>query len=161
VRRADRQDAVAALLCYDLGMADAKTIPTGADVAHFLAGVEPTRRRDDAVTLDALFRKVTGYAPQIWGPSIVGYGRYDYRYDSGRTGTFLATGFAPRKAHMVVYILPGYKDFSHILADLGPHKIGKSCLYLGALDKIDCDVLARLIRAGLDDLATHWPVHPA
>ncbi len=94
----------------------------------------------------------------MWGGSIIGYGQYHYVYDSGREGDFLATGFAPRKSNMVVYIMPGYADFSEILTRLGPHKIGKSCLYLGALTRVDLDVLAELIQAGLDDLQRRWPI---
>jgi len=142
-------------------MAEAVTRPTGASVAAFLDAVEPSRRRADGQALDVLFRRVTGWTPQMWGPSIVGYGRYAYRYASGHGGECFATGFSPRKANLVVYILPGYTDFGPILSELGPHRLGKSCLYLARLDRVNMDALARLIRAGLDDLATHWPVHPA
>jgi len=141
-------------------MSQNKTNPTDLPVAEFLAGVEPARRRDDAITLDALFRDVTGFQPRIWGPSIIGYGRYHYRYDSGREGDFLATGFAPRKANMVVYVMPGYADFSNILARLGKHRLGKSCLYINKLEDIDTAVLRQLIKAGLADLGRHWEVHP-
>jgi hypothetical protein len=141
-------------------MADNVTRPTDASVVEFLASVEPSGRRNDALHLDTLFRRVTGWHPRLWGPSIIGYGRYDYRYASGREGEFLATGFAPRKANMVVYIMPGYADFSAILSRLGPHRLGKSCLYLGSLSRIDEGVLAELISAGLDDLRRRWPVHP-
>lgn len=129
-------------------------------VAAFMDGVTPAGRQADARLLDQQFRDETGFAPRLWGPSILGYGWYHYRYASGREGDFLATGFSPRKANMVVYILPGYTDFSDILAELGPHRLGKSCLYLGRLAKTDLAVLRRLIRAGLDDLATRWEVHP-
>lgn len=139
-------------------MAERMTVPSDVPVAEFLAGVEPARRREDALVLDCLFREVTGWRPVIWGASMVGYGRYAYTYASGHSGQSLATGFAPRKAKMVVYIMPGYTDYSAILSRLGPHKLGKSCLYLGALSKVDPDVLAELIRAGLRDLAGHWPV---
>ncbi len=142
-------------------MSENRTQPTETSVASYLAQVAPPRRREDAQVLEALFREVTGWNPVMWGPSIVGYGRYHYRYESGREGDFLATGFAPRKANMVVYIMPGYTDFGHILKDLGPHRIGKSCLYLTALSKVDLGALKRLIRAGLDDLATRWPVQPS
>ncbi|MBV2361212.1 DUF1801 domain-containing protein [Thalassococcus sp. CAU 1522] len=141
-------------------MSDNRTVMTNASVPAFLAAVAPERRRDDALALDALFRRVTGWQPRMWGPSMVGYGTYRYRYDSGREGDFLATGFAPRKASMVVYIMPGYSDFSAILDRLGPHRLGKSCLYLTALSRIDMTVLGRLIRAGLDDLDRRWPVRP-
>ncbi|PTX00411.1 DUF1801 domain-containing protein [Pararhodobacter aggregans] len=139
-------------------MAELVTRPTGASVEAFLDAVEPDRRRDDGRRLDALFRRATGFQPQMWGPSIVGYGRYDYTYASGHSGSYLATGFSPRKAQLVLYILPGYADFGPILDRLGPHRKGKSCLYLTALAKVDEGALEALIRAGLADLARHWPV---
>lgn len=129
-------------------------------VATFLCEDVPARRRDEAPRLDALFRAVTGWHPTLWRGNILGYGRYDYTYASGRTGTYFATGFAPREARMSVYIMPGYADFTPILARLGKHKIGKSCLYINKLEDIDLDVLEEVIRAGLADLRARWPVHP-
>ncbi|KJZ18335.1 DUF1801 domain-containing protein [Loktanella sp. S4079] len=139
-------------------MADNKTQPTYQDVAAFLAAVTPQRRREDAVVLDALFREVTGWTPCMWGSSIIGYGQYHYVYDSGREGDFLATGFSPRKANLVIYIMPGYADFGDLLGRLGKHKLGRSCLYINKLADVDLDVLATLIRAGLNDLQTRWTV---
>ena len=139
-------------------MAGNKTIATDADVGAFLGAVEPMRRREEGQRLDAIFRDVTGWAPRMWGPSIVGYGQYHYRYDSGREGDFLATGFSPRKAGPVIYILPGYADFSPILSRLGKHRLGKSCLYINRLDGVDEAALRELIRAGLDDLAGRWAI---
>ena len=141
-------------------MSDNKTQPTGEDIETFLDGVQPERRRADARELDRIFRTASGYNPQHWTGGIVGYGRYDYTYKSGRTGSFLATGFAPRKANLVLYIMPGYADFGDILADLGKHKLGRSCLYLNNLADVDEAALVRLIEAGLRDLAKHWPVQP-
>ena len=141
-------------------MSQNKTQPTGTDVHDFIANVEPDWKRADAERLDEIFRETTGFEPVMWGPSIVGYGRYHYVYKSGREGDFLATGFAPRKAALSIYIMPGYADFGGILDRLGKHKIGKSCLYVNKLADIDMDVLAELVRAGLDDLATRWPVSP-
>lgn len=138
-----------------------KTRKTDASVTAFLAGVEHPTRRADAQRLDEIFREVTGWSPKMWGPSIVGYGGYHYKYDSGREGDMCATGFSPRKANLVVYILPGYTDFGDILADLGKHKLGKSCLYINKLADIDEAVLKRLIRAGLDDLATRHEIVPS
>ncbi|MEM8556000.1 MAG: DUF1801 domain-containing protein [Pseudomonadota bacterium] len=137
-----------------------KTLPTDVDVSTYLQSVEPAVRRDDALRLDEIFRDVTGFEPVLWGDSIVGYGRYDYTYKSGNSGTFLATGFAPRKAQMVLYIMPGYSDFSDILDRVGKVKAGKSCLYLPRLTKLDETALGDLIRAGLADLGKSWPVHP-
>ena len=137
-----------------------KTRPEARPVGDFIAAVEPERRRDEARRLDTLFRRVTGWEPVMWGTSIVGYGRYDYTYASGHSGSWLATGFSPRRAALSIYIMPGYADFAPILARLGPHRTGKSCLYVTRLERIDLEVLGELIRAGLDDLARHWPLHP-
>ena len=139
-------------------MSDNKTQPTETDVRGFLEAVEHPTRRADGLRLAEIFREVTGYTPVMWGPSIVGYGRYHYRYASGREGDFLATGFSPRKANLSIYIMPGYADFGEMLGRLGKHKKGKSCLYINKLADIDEDVLRELIAAGLRDLATHWPV---
>ena len=139
-------------------MSDPKTRPEPVDFATWVQGVEPEARRVEAVELDALFRRVTGFEPCIWTGGIVGYGAYDYTYASGRSGTWMATGFAPRKAKLSVYIMPGYADFGPILERLGPHSKGKSCLYITRLARVDLNVLDELIAAGLRDLETHWPV---
>ncbi|MEJ6390533.1 DUF1801 domain-containing protein [Gymnodinialimonas ulvae] len=143
-----------------MARADNKTRFTAADVTAFLESVEHPTRRADARMLNAMFRAVTGFTPRMWGPTIVGYGRYDYVYDSGREGSFLATGFSPRKANLSIYIMPGYQDYSEILARLGKHKMGKSCLYINKLADVDAAVLEELIRAGLRDLSAKWVVHP-
>ncbi|MDE9451295.1 DUF1801 domain-containing protein [Aliiroseovarius sp. Z3] len=138
-----------------------KTRPTGQTVVDFINSVDPETKRRDAETMDRLFRRVTGFAPAMWGPSIIGYGSYHYRYASGREGDFLATGFSPRKARHSIYIMPGYADYGDILTRLGKHKMGKSCLYVNKLADIDLDVLAELIRAGLRDLDKTWKVQPS
>ena len=137
-----------------------KTQVTAQDPHEFLSTVEPVRRRQDAKTLLGFFTEVTGFQPRMWGPSIIGYGRYHYVYASGRSGDFLATGFSPRKARLSLYIMPGYQDYADILERLGKHKLGKSCLYLNNLDDVDMNVLAELVRAGLRDLQKLWDVHP-
>ena len=128
------------------------------EATKFLAQVEPPGRHDEAMRLDRLFREVTGWQPQLWRGGMLGYGRYDYTYASGRSGSYFATGFAPRKARLSIYIMPGYADFGAILDRLGKHTKGKSCLYLNRLDDADPQVLGELIRAGLDDLGRRWPV---
>ena len=140
-------------------MTENKTRPSDADINAFLEAA-PENRRDDARALDALFRRVTGFEPKIWGVNIVGYGRYHYVYNTGHSGDAIATGFSPRKREFSVYIMPGYTDFGHILERLGKHRIGKSCLYFTKLSNIDEAVLEELIRAGLKDLATRWEIHP-
>jgi len=139
-------------------MRENKTHPTTVAVAEFLAQVGHPTRRSDAHRLDAIFREVTGWEPQMWGPSIIGYGAYHYRYETGREGDMCATGFSPRKSNLVVYIMPGYADFSATLAHLGKHKLGKSCLYINKLADVDEAVLKELIRAGLDHLGKTYPV---
>lgn len=141
-----------------MSKAENKTTVTPVDPAEFIAAVDHPTRRADALVLDGLFRRVTGFQPRMWGPTIIGYGRYHYTYDSGREGDFLATGFSPRKATLSIYILPGYADFGVILDRLGKHRIGKSCLYVNKLADIDLTVLEELVRAGLDDLGKRWPV---
>lgn len=123
------------------------TVPTGASVADFIAAVaNPTRRRD-AERLVALFQEITGQPPEMWGPSIVGFGRYTYRYASGRSGEWPAAGFSPRAAALTVYLMDGFAGREDVLARLGPHTTGKGCLYLKRLDQVDLDVLADLVRA--------------
>ena len=141
-------------------MAENKTQPTERPVAAFLSAVEHRTRKADAATLDALFQKITGWDPVMWGDSLVGYGRYDYTYQTGRSGTMLATGFSPRKSNLSLYIMPGYQDFGSLLARLGKHKTGAACLYINKLADVDIDVLAELVRAGLNDLASKYPVYP-
>lgn len=142
-------------------MTGQKTVPTEQDVTAFLNRAEPEARVAEGHRLDAVFRRVTGWQPRIWGASIVGYGQYDYRYASGRSGTFLATGFSPRKRELSIYIMPGYQDYGAILSRLGKHRIGKSCLYIRSLSDVDQDALAELIAAGLHDLRRLWPVMPS
>ncbi len=139
-------------------MAENKTQPTGLSPTDFIAGVEHPVRREDAATLLALMSTITGWEPRMWGPTIIGFGEYHYKYESGREGDFMRTGFSPRKANMVIYIMPGYTDHSEILGRLGKHKLGKSCLYINKLADVDMAVLEELIRAGLDDMAKKYPL---
>lgn len=139
-------------------MADPVTRPTDADVLAFINAIEHDGKRADAFALLDIFREVTGWEPRMWGPTIIGFGAYHYVYDSGHEGDSLATGFSPRKARHSIYILPGYKDFTDILDRLGKRKMAQACLYVNKLADIDLDVLRELIRAGLDNLGTKYPV---
>ena len=129
-------------------------------VDAFLAAIEPEEKRAEAQALDRLFREVTGFEPQLWD-KIVGYGRYAYTYASGHSGETLATGFAPRARGFAIYVMPGYEDYAPLLQRLGPHKMGKSCLNITKIAKIDTGVLAEIVKAGLGDLAEKWPVTPS
>lgn len=139
-------------------MAELKTKPTEISVEAFLAGVEPESRCVEGRALDAIFRRVTGWQPRMWGPTIIGYGRYRYCYDSGHSGEMCAAGFSPRRAELVLYIPPAEQDISGLLAQLGNHRTGKSCLYIKRLSDIDESVLEEILRAGLADLGQRWPV---
>ncbi len=125
----------------------------------FIAEIAPPEKHDEVKRLDALFQDATGFAPKRWG-KMVGYGEYHYVYDSGREGDTLATGFSMRTRDISIHILPGYTEFPDIAARLGPHKKGKSCWYIKKLDDVDEEALKDLIRAGLADLETHYPVRP-
>ena len=127
-------------------MAEQKTKPTKASVSAFLKAVENPVRRADAKTVKALMERITGWKAKMWGPSIVGFGQYHYKYDSGHEGTSIVTGFSPRKANLVIYIMPGYVDYGPLMAKLGKHKTGKSCLYINKLADVDLKVLETLIR---------------
>ncbi len=131
--------------------------PTNQSVAAYLTNIEDLQRRAEAEQLVAIFKTVTKAEPVMWG-SMVGFGSYHYTYDSGREGDSFATGFAMRKSGPTIYIMPGYEDYSDILENLGPHKLGKACLYLKHLDDVKVSVLQRLIRAGLRDLKKRYPV---
>ena len=142
-------------------MAQTKTQTTPVDPADFIAAVEHKTRHADALVLDALFREITGWTPRMWGPTIIGYGEYHYKYDSGHEGDCLATGFSPRKANLVLYIMPGYQDYGEMLDRLGKHKLGKACLYINKLADVDLAVLREIIETGLTDLGKRYPVKPS
>jgi Domain of unknown function (DU1801) len=139
--------------------AEQKTKSVPLERETWLATVDPARRVE-AQDLLEVFAEATGFEPRLWGTSMVGFGRYAYRYDSGHSGESLATGFSPRTAELSIYIMPGYANFGDILSRLGPHRLGKACLYIKRLDRVDKGVLRALIMAGLEDLAKQWPVHP-
>lgn len=130
-------------------MADMKTVKTKASVAAFLKSVENPKRREDAKTIKKLMDKITGWKAKMWGPSIVGYGQYHYKYDSGREGDFMVTGFSPRKQALTVYIMPGFSNYDDLMAKLGKYKTGRSCLYINKLEDVDMKVLETLIRKSI------------
>jgi hypothetical protein len=134
-------------------VAENKTQPTDASVTAFLDAVEDETRRSDARRVLELMRDVTGEEPRMWGPSIVGFGDYHYRYESGREGDWFLTGFAPRKANLVLYIMSGFPRHAELMERLGKHRTGKSCLYVNRFDDLDLDVLRELIRRSVEHVA--------
>ena len=141
-------------------MAEAKTKPTQVRVEDFLAAVEPAAKREDGQVLDALFRKVTGEPAVMWGPSIVGYGSYHYKYDSGHQGDCCRAGFSPHKGKHSLYVLDCDGDNAEmeaLLARLGKHSRSVACLYVNKLADIDLAVLEEMIALGWKRSFERWP----
>jgi Domain of unknown function (DU1801) len=126
-------------------MAESKTQPSAASVEDYLAAKASPEQLADCKALMALLKKVTKQAPKMWGPSIVGYGSYSYRYESGRTGESCLTGFAVRGKELVVYLVTESPEQQALLTRLGKHKMGKACLYFKRLADLDAQVLESLI----------------
>lgn len=135
-------------------MAENKTQATGASVEEFLAAVEHPVRRGDGLRLLTLMSGITGEAAEMWGPTIVGFGRYHYKYASGREGDAPAVGFSPRKSSLSLYGLTDGPEAVDLLGRLGKHKLGAGCLYVNKLDDVDEAVLAELIRHGYRHVTT-------
>ena len=141
-------------------MAEIKTKPTQVSVEDYIAAVEPASKREDGAVLDALFRKVTGMVPEMWGPSIVGYGQYHYRYESGHEGDMCRAGFSPRKAKHSLYLLDcggTDEDMEALLARLGKHSRSVACLYVNKLADIDLEVLEEMIALGWQTSFERYP----
>ena len=126
-----------------------KTVKNEASVGKFLDAVGDERKRADSYTLVDLMRGITGEDPAMWGPSIVGFGSYHYRYESGREGDMCLTGFSPRKQALTIYIMSGFSEHRALMDKLGKYKTGKSCLYVKRLEDIDTEVLEQLIRRSI------------
>jgi len=138
-------------------MGENKTKPTDASVAGFIARAEGEERRADCDALVALMQRVTGAPAVLWGEAIIGFGSYHYRYASGREGDAPLAGFSPRKGDISVYLSCDAAASSVLLAKLGRHRIGKSCLYLRRLADVDMAVLERLVVAAMEDVRQRYP----
>lgn len=130
-------------------MAETKTKFTGASVDTFLQGVEHIQRRADGKALREMMERVTGESATMWGPSIVGFGSYHYRYASGHEGDAPRVGFSPRSANLTLYV-GGFPEYDALLGRLGKHKRSKACLYLGKLTNVDLGVLEEIVRRTYD-----------
>jgi hypothetical protein len=133
-------------------VSEPKTTRNRASVAEFLASVADPKRRADAEAVTALMAEVTGAEPTMWGTGIVGFGSYHYRYASGREGDWPAVGLSPRKASLTVYLSTGFDGYDDLLARLGPHSTGRSCLYIKRLADVDEAVLRELVETGFRQL---------
>lgn len=132
-------------------MAELKTKPTDENVTTFIERVAEGERRSDCVTLLELMRDVTGEEPKMWGSSIVGFGSYHYKYDSGREGDWMVTGFSPRKNDLTLYITSAFERYPDLMKKLGKYKTGKSCLYIKKLRDVDMKVLRELVARSFKD----------
>jgi hypothetical protein len=146
--------------CDTSAMAEPALSPTPVDPREFLAAVPHAVRRADGEVLLRLMEDVTGQPARMWGPSIVGFGQYHYRYASGHEGDAAAVAFSPRKAHLVLYGLTYAGSSDVLLAELGKHKRGAGCLYVNKLADIDLVILRQLVEEGYDYMSTvlHCPV---
>ena len=133
-------------------MAEPKTKPTQASVKEFLNQIPDQERRDDCFAVAKIMEEITGDKPKMWGPSMVGFGTYHYKYASGREGDWPVAAFSPRKKDLTVYLMVGFDKRTELMQKLGKHSTGKSCLYIKRLSDIHVPTLKKLIKASLKDL---------
>lgn len=130
------------------------------DIERLLHSVANKTRQKDAVVLIDLMRRASEYDPYLCG-SMIGFGQYHYKYESGHEGDSFVTGFAPRSANSVVYIMPGFSDYVTQLSKLGKHKLGKSCLYLGSLKNVDLDILEEIVKDSVKVMQERYTCMPS
>ena len=138
-------------------MAENKTKPTSVSINTFLDSVPDASKRADALALIDMMQSATGEKPAMWGPSIIGFGSYHYRYESGREGDSPIVGFSPRKGALVLYIVTGFKGAEPLLAKLGKHTTGKSCLYVKHLADVDLGILRKLVDQSVAAVRAKYP----
>jgi len=138
-------------------MTEPKTKPTDQSVDEFLKKVESPNKREDSYEILKLMKEVTQEEPRMWGDTIVGFGSYHYKYESGREGDSMLTGFSPRKQRFSIYIMPGFENYEELLKKLGEFKTGKVCLYVNKLKDIDKDVLKELVSESVKYMKEKYP----
>ena len=134
-----------------------KTKATPVGVAEFIEAVADEKQRADAQQIAAIMERISGHEPKMWGPSIIGFGSYHYQYDSGHEGDMCRIGFSPRKGNTVLYLVSGFEGQPELIAKLGKHKTGKSCLYIKRLSDVDETVLEQLCAESLKYMAAKYP----
>ena len=135
-----------------INMSENKTKPTDVKVEDFLDAVEHPTRKRDGFELLKIMKEITKEKPVMWGPSIVGFGSYHYKYATGREGDMPKAGFSPRKSRLTVYIMLGFDEYKDLLDRLGKYKLGVSCLYINKLDDVDVEVLKEIITRDYNEL---------
>ena len=139
-------------------MAETKTKVTGVRVEDFIAAIENETRRRDATALVEMMERLTGWQAQMWGPTIIGFGRYHYVYETGHSGDCAVMGFSPRKANMVVYAEQEFPERDRLISELGKVTTGKVCIYFNRLSSLNLAVLERIILASVATTQSRWPV---
>jgi hypothetical protein len=139
-------------------MAEPKTQPTSESVSDFRSTVADKKMRAECGVVAKMMREATGKRARMWGTSIVGFGTYDYKYASGREGSWPVVGFSPRSTNLSIYIMPGFSKFDKLMGQLGKYKTGKSCLYIKTLDDVDQKKLKALINASVKSMKKMYPV---
>jgi hypothetical protein len=137
-------------------MYELKTKENDRSVVEFIENVENPTKREDAYKLLDIFTETTGYQAKMWGPSIIGFGRYHYRYASGHEGDAPLVGFSPRKLALSLYVFTGLEEHAHLLRDLGKFKMGKACIYVKKLEDVDLRQLAVLVKTTINYLQTTY-----
>ena len=140
-------------------MAELKTKLNNASVEKFLQSVSDEQKRKDCFTILELMKKVTKADPKMWGTSIVGFGKYHYKSESGREGDWFLTGFSPRKQNLTLYILSGFSKYDELIKKLGKYKTGGSCLYIKSLEDVDKKVLRELITESFKYMTNHYKMN--
>ncbi|HEX5887675.1 MAG TPA: DUF1801 domain-containing protein [Pyrinomonadaceae bacterium] len=140
-------------------MAEAKTRPTKASVTQFLNKIPDAARREDCFAVAKMMEEITGSKPQMWGPSIVGFGSFSYKYASGHSGDWPVAAFSPRKSDLTLYLTPGFQKREELMSQLGKHRTGKSCLYIKRLSDIHIPTLKKLLKLSLKDLKDYTAAH--
>ena len=138
-------------------MGDLKTRPTALSADAFIDALDDEQKRADCRVVGELMAEITGAEGVIWGSSIVGFGSYHYRYASGREGDFFEAGFSPRKRALTIYVMAGFAEYDDLLARLGKHTTGKSCLYVKRLADIDLDVLREMLVRSVAYIRAKYP----
>jgi hypothetical protein len=138
-------------------MAELKTKQTDSSVQAYFEAIEDEQRRQDCMAIAEIMRRVTKEEPRMWGTSIVGFGSYHYKYESGHEGDSCVVGFASRKSDISVYIRSGFESRERLLAELGKHKMGKACLYIKRLSDIQIPVLEKLVSESVTQVRRHYP----
>jgi len=133
-----------------------KTVENNEDVIQFIHSVTDEVKKEDSLRLLKLMEKITKDPPKMWGKSIVGFGKYHYKYESGREGDFMKVGFSPRKQNLTLYIMPGFERYAELMTQLGKHSTGKSCLYIKKLADVDERILKELIELSYQHMTNKY-----